>query len=283
MNSPPSTDSDDSPSPDRAPSPDPSASLEAGSGQALPAIAVILAAGKGTRMNSDLPKVLCRVVDRPMIHFVIDAVEKAAIEQKIVVVGYQAELVEAELKSRNDASIRFAVQSEQLGTGHAVEMCRDLLKDHTGLTLVIAGDSPLIQPDSLATLVSRFHQNLPALLLGTLTKDNPEGLGRIVRDDAGQFVGIVEHKDATPQQREITEVNMSTYLFHTPDLLWALSQLGNDNAQGEYYLTDCARLLYEAGRRVEALPVLKDCESLSINNPDELKLVDQTMRAMGYA
>lgn len=234
-------------------------------------------------MKSDLPKVLCPVVDRPMIHFVLDAADAAGIQQKIVVVGYEADAVKSELATRQQSNVSYALQSEQLGTGHAVAMCTDQLRDHHGITLVIAGDSPLIQADSLKTLLEHFRQTKPALLLGTLTKDNPEGLGRIVRDDSGQFIGIVEHKDATPEQLQINEVNMSTYLFATDDLLWALSKLDNNNAQGEYYLTDCARLLHEAGRKVEALPVLKECESLSINNPDELQQVDQTMRAMGYA
>lgn len=247
------------------------------------AVAVILAAGKGTRMNSDLPKVLCPVVDRPMIHFVLDAASQAGFGKKIVVVGYEKQAVRDELSSRSDAGIVFAEQNEQLGTGHAVQMCCEHLAGHDGLTLVIAGDSPLIQADSLRKLVEHFEKTRPALLLGTLKKDDPVGLGRIVRDAAGGFTGIVEHKDATPEQLKINEVNMSTYLFRTPDLMWALENLSNDNAQGEYYLTDCARLLYEAGRPVEALPVLKDCESLSINNPAELQLVDQTMRAMGYA
>lgn len=247
------------------------------------AVAVILAAGKGTRMNSDLPKVLCPVVDRPMIHFVLDAAAAAGFGKKIVVVGYEKQAVRDELSARDDDDIVFAEQNEQLGTGHAVQMCREHLAGHDGLTLVIAGDSPLIQADSLRKLVSHFENTRPALLLGTLQKDDPTGLGRIVRDSAGHFTGIVEHKDATAEQLEITEVNMSTYLFSTPDLLWALENLGNENTQGEYYLTDCARLLSEAGRPVEALPVLKDCESLSINNPAELQLVDQTMRAMGYA
>ncbi len=244
---------------------------------------VVLAAGKGTRMNSELPKVLCPVVDRPMIHFVLDAADKAGIQKKIAVVGYEADLVRKELQTRDDDSLTFAEQTEQLGTGHAVQMCRDQLADHDGLTLVIAGDSPLIQSSSLIKLIEHFQATRPALLLGTLTKDDPTGLGRIVRDDSGQFTGIVEHKDATDEQREIREVNMSTYLFNNADLLDSLSKLSNDNAQGEYYLTDCARLLHEAGRPVEALPVLKDCESLSINNPEELQVVDQTMRAMGYA
>ncbi|MFG0255087.1 MAG: sugar phosphate nucleotidyltransferase [Rhodopirellula sp. JB053] len=247
------------------------------------ALAVILAAGKGTRMNSELPKVLCPVVDRPMIHFVLDAANQAGIGKKVVVIGYEKQAVRDELETRGETDIVFAEQNEQLGTGHAVQMCREHLEGHQGLTLVIAGDSPLVQSESLKALIAPFEETRPALLLGTLTKDDPTGLGRILRDESGQFTGIIEHKDASEEQRQIQEVNMSTYLFSTPDLLWALSNLSNDNAQGEYYLTDCARLLHEAGRAVEALPVLKDCESLSINNPEELQLVDQEMRAMGYA
>ena len=244
--------------------------------------AVILAAGKGTRMKSDLPKVLCPVVGRPMIHFVLDALEKAGIRRHIVVVGHEAEMVEAELKGRQ-ANTQFVLQSPQLGTGHAVQMCRGVLSGQQGPTIVVAGDSPLIQASSLQDLLQHFEQTRPALLLGTLEKDDPTGLGRIVRDQEGEFTGIVEHKDANAEQLAICEVNMSTYLFQTQDLLKVLEQLSDDNAQSEYYLTDCARLLREAGRPVAAVPVLKECESLSINNVDELQQVDEQMRAMGYA
>lgn len=244
--------------------------------------AVVLAAGKGTRMKSDLPKVLCPVVDRPMIHFVLDALLQAGIRKQLVVIGYQADRVRETLSDR-DGEVEFVVQEEQLGTGHAVQMCRGYLEHVDGPTIVVAGDSPLIQPDSLQKLLDHFGKTRPALLLGTLEKDDPSGLGRIVRDEAGAFLGIVEQKDATPEQQQIREVNMSTYLFNTPDLLDSLGRLSNDNAQGEYYLTDCPRLLREQGRSVEALPVLQPCEALSINNPQELKLVDDTMRTMGYA
>jgi bifunctional UDP-N-acetylglucosamine pyrophosphorylase/glucosamine-1-phosphate N-acetyltransferase/UDP-N-acetylglucosamine pyrophosphorylase len=244
--------------------------------------AVVMAAGKGTRMKSDLPKVLCPVVDRPMIHFVIDALEEAGIHRQIVVVGYKADDVKEELDARG-GNIQYALQEPQLGTGHAVQMCRDELATQQGPTIVVTGDSPLIQTSSLQKLLAHFQQHQPALLLGSLEKANPTGLGRIVRDDNGNFIGIVEHKDATEQQLAIHEVNMSTYLFQTPELLFALDRLSNDNAQNEYYITDCATLLREAGRKVEALPVLEECESLSINNVDELKLVDEKMRAMGYA
>lgn len=244
--------------------------------------AVVLAAGKGTRMKSELPKVLCPVVDRPMIHFVLDALENAGIHRQIVVVGYEADAVRQALAGRS-SQIEFVLQEEQLGTGHAVQKCRQALRDQTGPTIVVAGDSPLIQPTSLTKLLDFFQKTRPALLLGTLEKEDPSGLGRIVRDDSGAFLGIVEQKDASERQREIKEVNMSTYLFNTADLLSSLDQLSNDNAQAEFYLTDCARLLREAGRPVEALPVLQPCESLSINNTDELQMVDETMRKMGYA
>lgn len=244
--------------------------------------AVVMAAGKGTRMKSDLPKVLFPVVDRPMIHFVIDALEAAGIHRQIVVVGYKADQVKRELDSRG-GNIQYALQEPQLGTGHAVQMCREELANQVGPTIVIAGDSPLIQTSSLKKLLAHFHEHQPALLLGSLEKADPTGLGRIVRDEHGNFIGIVEHKDATEQQLAIHEVNMSTYLFRTPDLMYALDRLSNENAQNEYYITDCATLLREAGRQVEALPVLDECESLSINNLDELKLVDERMRAMGYA
>lgn len=244
--------------------------------------AVVMAAGKGTRMNSDMPKVLCPVVDRAMIHFVIDALEAAGIHKQIVIVGYKADDVKQALDARG-GNIQYALQAEQLGTGHAVQMCRAALKGHEGPTIVVSGDSPLIQTSSLQKLLSHFRQHQPALLLGSLEKEDPTGLGRIVRDRDGNFMGIVEHKDATEEQLAVREVNMSTYLFQTPDLLFALDRLSNDNAQSEYYITDCAQLLREAGRPVEALPVLQECESLSINNVDELKMVDERMRAMGYA
>ena len=243
--------------------------------------AVILAAGKGTRMNSDRPKVLCEVVGRPMIHFVLDALSAAGVDDHVVVVGYQADRVRDELSPRDPAP-RFATQTEQLGTGHAVMMARDELAGRTGPTIVLAGDSPLVQPDSLRDLLAEFERTKPALLLGTLVVDDPTGLGRIVRDDDGTFTGIVEHKDATDEQRRIDEVNMSTYVFDTPSLLSVLDELDSDNAQNEYYLTDAAAILRRRGKPVAAAAVLRPCEALSINNPDQLAAVDREMRTMGY-
>ena len=153
-------------------------------------VAVVLAAGKGTRMKSDLAKVLIPVCGRPMIHFVLDALEASGVERTIVVVGHQQDLVRKELRSREN--VEFAVQAEQLGTGHAVQVCRENLESQDGPVIVIAGDSPLLQTDSLKQLLAEFSSQSPALLQGTLHKDDPTGLGRIVRDDSGKFSGIVE-------------------------------------------------------------------------------------------
>lgn len=241
--------------------------------------AVVLAAGKGTRMRSELPKVLFPVLGRAMIHWVLDALQSAGIRQIIVVVGYRAELVRNELSSRG---VDFAVQTEQLGTGHAVQMCRPLLEKGTNPVLVVAGDSPMIQASSVRELLEEFEDGGFGCLLGTLIKENPHGLGRIVRDSKNNFLRIVEHKDASLEQRQIGEVNMSTYLFDRPSLLWALDNLKNNNSQAEYYLTDCPELLLNNGKKVDARAVLKSCESLSINTIDELAMVESKMREMGY-
>lgn len=243
-------------------------------------IAVVLAAGKGTRMKSDLAKVLFPVRGKPMIHFVLDALSAAGTKRQIVVVGYQAERVKKELEGR--PGVEFVEQTEQLGTGHAVQVCRDVLAGHDGPVIVVTGDSPLLQPSSLRRLLTRFEQTRPAALLGTLVKADPTGLGRIVRDADGRFARIVEHKDASEAERQIREVNMSTYVFNAADLREALDRLSNENSQGEYYLTDAPGILLSLGRSVEALPVLDECEALSINSTDELEIVEAKMQAMGY-
>jgi len=244
-------------------------------------VAVVLAAGMGTRMKSDLPKVLFPVLGRPMIEYVLHALANAGISRMIVVIGYRADDVRKQLAGRR--GVEYAVQAERLGTGHAVKMAQPLLAEHAGPVVIVAGDSPMIQAASLQALLKHFRLHQPACLLGTLRKDNPQGLGRIVRDEQGNFCGIVEEKDATDEQRRITEVNMSTYIFSGPDLLFALDHLKNDNRQKEYYLTDCPAILKGNGKRVEALPILQACEALSINTIDELQSVEAEMRKMGYS
>ena len=241
--------------------------------------AIVLAAGKGTRMQSDLPKVLFEVCGRPMVSYVIDTLRSAGVERIIVVVGYKADLVRDTLSGYSD--LVFVEQTEQLGTGHAVMVCRDNLVGREGSVVVVAGDSPLLQRQSVASLIAEAEDGGAAAVLGTLHKDNPAGLGRIVRDASGDFEGIVEERDATAEQRAITEVNMSTYVFECRELLHALDQLTNDNRQQEYYITDCPGILKGEGKDVRALPVLQPCESLSINTVDELTIVEDEMRKLG--
>jgi bifunctional UDP-N-acetylglucosamine pyrophosphorylase/glucosamine-1-phosphate N-acetyltransferase/UDP-N-acetylglucosamine pyrophosphorylase len=225
----------------------------------------------------------------------------------VVVVGYRSDLVREHLAGRRtSAQVEFAEQTQQLGTGHAVMMCRPQLAGEApagkppvapgpltpalspadrsegagdGPVLIVTGDSPLVRAETIRGLLAEFARTGPACLMGTAHKENPQGLGRIVRDGAGRFEAIVEERDATPEQRKITEVNMSCYVFNAADLLWALDRLKADNAQREYYLTDCPGLLRRAGRAVEAAPLLTPIETLSINTPDELGEVEAALRA----
>jgi bifunctional UDP-N-acetylglucosamine pyrophosphorylase/glucosamine-1-phosphate N-acetyltransferase/UDP-N-acetylglucosamine pyrophosphorylase len=241
-------------------------------------VAIVMAAGKGTRMNSELPKVLVPVCDRPMIDYVVQALRRAGVSRQIVVIGHRADLVESHLAGHPDMA--FVRQREQLGTGHAVMMCRDALADFEGPVLVVAGDSPLMQSDSIEALFAEFERARPACILGTGYRDDPTGFGRILRDDTGQFAGIVEEKDASDPQRKITEVNLSCYVFNCRDLLASLRQLDNTNVQGEYYVTDCPGILLQRGLDVRALDVLKPCEALSINTVDDVQQVEAEMRRM---
>ncbi len=241
-------------------------------------LAIVLAAGKGTRMKSELPKVLVEVCGRPMIEYVLEALSEAEVDRVLVVVGYQAERVRGVLADR--PQVTFVDQTEQLGTGHAVMVCREHLERHSGPVLVVTGDSPLLQPSSVATLFEEYERQQPACILGTAEREDPAGLGRIVRDPEGQFLAIVEEKDATPAQRAIREVNMSTYVFRAGDLTHALGQLRAENAQSEYYITDCPGILRDEGKTVLALPVLKPCEALSINTSEDLQAVEQAMREL---
>jgi len=244
-------------------------------------LAVVLAAGQGTRMKSDLPKVLVPALGRPMVDWVLDAIDAAGIPRSVVVIGYEADLVRQALAARKNVS--FALQAEQLGTGHAVMMCRDQLAEHDGPVLVVAGDSPLLQISSLVSLLELFEKERPACILGTQRREDPAGLGRIVRDEHGAFLGIVEEKDATEAQRKITEVNMSTYVFDCQAMLGALDGLSNDNRQQEYYITDCPGILKAAGCDVRALPALQPCEALSVNTVEDLAAVETEMKRLGYA
>lgn len=240
-------------------------------------VAIVMAAGKGTRMKSEDPKVLFQVRGRPMIDYVLDALAQGGVRRVIVVVGHRAERVRDALAGRE--GIEFCLQQEQLGTGHAVMVCCDKIRDHRGPLVVVAGDAPMMQATSIASLLNEYYRKPAACLLGTVHKDDPTGLGRIVRDQDGEFLAIVEQKDASPEQQQITEVNMSYYVFDCQELLQALGKIRRNNAQREYYITDCPGVMKSEGKPVRAMNVLQPCEVLGVNTLEELQIVEAAMTA----
>ena len=240
-------------------------------------LAVVLAAGKGTRMKSDLPKVLVCARGRPLVDYVLDAVQAAGVETSVVVVGYRADDVRVAL--RNRLGVVFADQTEQLGTGHAVMSCRNFLADHDGPVVIVCGDSPLMQASSIRGLLEEYRRRPAACILGTVYAANPFGLGRVLRGKDGEFVGIVEERDATDEQRQISEVNMSYYVFNCRDLLFALEHIRANNSQREYYLTDAPGVLAAHGREVRPMPVLQPFEAQGVNTVDELAAAEAVMES----
>jgi UDP-N-acetylglucosamine diphosphorylase/glucosamine-1-phosphate N-acetyltransferase len=240
--------------------------------------AIILAAGKGTRMQSDLPKVLHPVCGRPMLAYVLDVARQAGSSRLLVVVGYRAELVKQTFA--DDArDISWVVQSPQRGTGHAVMVCKRELSGLDGLVLVLAGDGPLIRPQTLRQLIDTHQATGAACTLATSILPEPGGYGRILRDAAGNLVGIVEALDATARQKAIREVNVSVYCFDAAALADVIGRLKNDNAKGEYYLTDALGLLASDGRKIAAVAAVPPQDVLSINTLDELQKVSDIMAA----
>ena len=223
--------------------------------------AVIMAAGDDDRMKSSLPKVMHKICGHPMIQYVVDAALCVANCQPIVVLGEGGE----EIKELLGSDIKYAYQQESLGTGHAVMMAQQYLENQTGYALVLAGNIPLITSETLQNLVDYCtNGNYDAVALSALF-ENPHGYGRIVRDIAGDFERIVEHKDATEEEKLIKEVNSSIYCFSIPELLEGLSKLDNNNPQGEYYLTDVLGILKSQGKKIGVYTVYDSAEIMGVN------------------
>ena len=233
---------------------------------------LILAAGKGTRMKSDLPKVLHKVCGVPMVKKIVDICSNIGSIENILILGHKKEEVLKVLPN-----IEYVLQEEQLGTGHAVKQAKDKFKDFTGTIMVLCGDTPLLKEETLKKLY-KYHQatNATTTIL-TSIYENPFGYGRIVKKD-GQISGIVEEKEATEEIKAIKEVNAGVYCFDAQELLKALDKIDNNNEKGEYYLTDVIAINVKEGKKVEAFLLEDNDEILGINSKVELEKANTIMR-----
>lgn len=207
--------------------------------------AVVLAAGKGTRMKSKLYKVLHPVCGKPMVEHVVDQLDELQLNQLITVVGHGAEKVKEQLGSRSE----YALQEEQLGTGHAVQMAEPFIGNNEGTTVVVCGDTPLLTAETLKQLMQHHEKEQSAVTVLTTELENPSGYGRIVRNESNEVAKIVEDKDATDEEKQLTEINTGTYCFDNKMLFEALKNVSNSNAQGEYYLPDVLEIAKDEEKR----------------------------------
>ncbi len=236
--------------------------------------AVIMAAGQGTRMKSDLPKVLHQVAGRSMVRWVVEAARSVGADQIMVVVGHGADLVVEDLPD----DVQTCLQAEQLGTGHAVQIAVAALGDVADDTvLVLSGDTPLLKGESLIPLVEAFEEEQLAAALVSAVMDDPTGYGRVLRNEAGELVGIVEHKDATDSQLTVNEINAGIYAFKGGHLVDALNNLTNDNAQGEYYLTDVIESFARQGLAMAGIEADLD-QIAGVNSQTHLADANEVMR-----
>ena len=257
-----------------------------------PPAAIVLAAGKGTRMKSDLPKVLHPAAGEPMVRHVVEALREIGAAPIVLVVGHGAELVREAFSRPEDRDLRFALQAEQRGTGHAVQCGLSALAagEFDRDVVVLCGDVPLVRGRTLAALLEAHRASRASATLATSRVADPTGYGRIARDERGRFRAIVEHADASAAERAIDEINPSVYAFRGPVLAQALPRVGSANAKGEIYLTDVFSLLLAdesdgrlAAPAVEVVPAVPPEEVLSVNDPVQLAEVDRILRSRASA
>jgi bifunctional UDP-N-acetylglucosamine pyrophosphorylase/glucosamine-1-phosphate N-acetyltransferase len=238
--------------------------------------AIILAAGRATRMKSKRPKALAEICGRPMLEYILRACYDAGCERVLVVVGYGKEEIVA--RFGDDKRIHWVEQVEQLGTGHAAKMCEPELKKLKGDVFILAGDVPLIRGEVLTTLLREHREAKAAASMATAIMEDPTGYGRVVRDAEGNFVEIVEQLDCSDEQREIHEVFPSYYCVRVDDLLLALSKLTNQNKKREFYLTDIYGILRREGRRIAAVQAVTEQDVLAPNTRQQLAEADCVMQ-----
>ncbi|PZD94870.1 bifunctional UDP-N-acetylglucosamine diphosphorylase/glucosamine-1-phosphate N-acetyltransferase GlmU [Paenibacillus sambharensis] len=237
-------------------------------------MAIVLAAGQGKRMKSKLYKVLHPVCGKPMVGHVLDTVRDASCERVVVIVGHGAEAVQGYVGDRAE----FVLQAEQLGTGHAVRQAESLLGSEEGTTIVICGDTPLVTAATIQSMLALHASSGASATVLTAELDDPTGYGRVVRSAGGAVERIVEHKDCSAEEREVREINTGTYCFDNKKLFEALANIRNDNAQGEFYLTDVIGLMKEAGDVVQAYCTSDLAEAIGVNDRVALAEAEKLMR-----
>lgn len=238
--------------------------------------AIVLAAGKGTRMKSDLPKVFHEILGEPMLTYVLKTVKALSPQKTLVVVGYQRRLI---MDYYKDWPVTFVVQAEQLGTGHAVMQAEPALKDFSGNVLVLAGDVPLLSEKTLRNLVESHEKHKAAVTDLTAELEDAGNYGRIIRGEGGEILRIAEKKDASPAELKIREFNTGTFCFDSRALFAALKEVHADNAQKEFYLTDTVEILRRKGWPVLAFRANNPAETLGINTKEELVGIEKQLCA----
>lgn len=234
---------------------------------------VILAAGKGTRMNSDLPKVLHPILEKPMILYAVETARAVTGQKPILVIGHQAERVREAVGDR----AHYVYQHEQKGTAHAVQQAEGLLRDRTDTVLITSGDMPLFKPETLAQLIAAPKSDGTPMSMLTVIADNPRGFGRIVRGPDGRVTEIVEEAVATPEQLAIRELNVGAYAVSNKWVWDALKKI-TPAPKGEYYLTDLVAVAVQESRRVEAIVVEDVQETIGINTPEHLAEAERLLQ-----
>jgi len=238
-------------------------------------VTIILAAGKGKRMKSDLPKVLHPLANKPLVHYVIELASTLGSERTLLVVGHGRDQV---IEATRNLGVEWVIQDQQLGTGHAVAVCKHRLAEFAGDLLVLSGDVPLLQRETMLKALDLHRASGAAATVLTFRPDDPHGYGRILRGEDDRLIGIVEERDATETERRLSEVNSGVYLFQGQRLLPTLDQIGNDNASGEYYLTDCIKILARSDDRLSVFFVDDPLELAGINDQEQLDGLDEEYR-----
>lgn len=237
-------------------------------------VAIVMAAGKGTRMKSKKSKLVHKIYGKEIIRRSVENAKKSGVSEVIAVVGYQKEQIEEVLGD----SVKYAVQEQQLGTGHAVMQAAKLLEGKTGKVLILNGDHPIMRPETLKNLVDESNKRGESATILTMVHDGVIPYGKIIHDREGKIKEIVEHKDCNEEQLQIKEVNLGMYCFDIQELLEALKNLTNDNAQNEYYLTDVIKIMYDKGLKTGSIVVSDNAEVLGINDRMDLQVLTKALQ-----